>query len=240
MPRQLAVFGVGLRTPPQKLTEGLRILQKRRRWRPSVPQTAGSGDPRRTFCGNFSAAIVLSLLLAGCAENEMDNQPKYQRPYSASAFFADGQSSRPVVFGTVARGQLRIDSKYDTGKSGDLLIDEIPHTVDRAVLARGQERFNIYCSPCHGRTGDGQGMIVKRGFSAPPSYHLERLRDAPAGHFFNVITNGHGAMYSYASRIAPDDRWAIVAYIRALQFSQNARIDDVPPEERARLEGTTR
>jgi mono/diheme cytochrome c family protein len=104
------------------------------------------------------------------------------------------------------------------------------------MIERGQQRYNIYCSPCHSRTGDGRGMIVQRGFPPPPSFHDQRLRDAPAGHFFNVITKGYGAMYSYASRIPVDDRWAIVAYIRALQLSQHATIDDVPAKERARLE----
>jgi len=185
---------------------------------------------------------VLSLglglvLTAGCAEHEMDKQPKYQRPYQESAFFSDGQSSRPLVAGTVARGQLRTDRAYFEGKEGDLLINKIPAKVDRKMLNRGRERYNIYCAPCHGQTGDGQGMIVKRGFSPPPSFHLERLRDAPSGHFYNVITNGYGAMYSYASRIPVDDRWAITAYIRALQLSQNARIDDVPAKQRPNLEG---
>ncbi|WP_422924304.1 c-type cytochrome [Singulisphaera sp. PoT] len=180
------------------------------------------------------------VLLAGCAENEMDKQPKIQRPYQVSSFFSDGRSARPLVAGTVARGQLRTDTAYYAGKSGEQFIDEIPRKVDASVLAFGRERFNIYCAPCHSRTGDGQGMIVKRGFSPPPSLHLERLRDAPAGHFYNVITNGYGAMYSYASRIPVDDRWAIVAYIRALQLSQNARIDDVPAEKRTELEAAAR
>jgi mono/diheme cytochrome c family protein len=185
-------------------------------------------------------AMACLALLAGCSENEMDIQPKYQRPYQASEFFADGMSSRPVVAGTVARGQLRTDRAYYEGKQGDLLIDDVPRKVDLAFLNRGRERYNIYCSPCHNRDGDGQGMIVKRGFSPPPSFHLERLRDAPAGHFYNAITNGYGAMYSYASRVPVDDRWAIVAYIRALQLSQHAKLDDVPSEERPKLEGTSR
>jgi len=180
------------------------------------------------------------VLLAGCAENEMDKQPKYQRPFQASTFFTDGRSARPLVQGTVARGQLQADQAYYAGKSGDLFIDEIPRKVDAKLLAFGRERFNIYCAPCHSQTGDGQGMIVKRGFSPPPSFHQDRLRDAPAGHFFHVITNGYGAMYSYASRIPVDDRWAIVAYIRALQLSQNARIDDVPAKERPNLEAAAR
>ncbi len=168
----------------------------------------------------------------------MAKQPKYQRPYQVSDFFEDGQSSRPLVAGTVARGQLRVDRAFYEGMQGDKLIDHVPMKVDRAVLERGRERFNIYCSPCHGRVGDGDGMIVRRGLSPPPSFHEPRLRDAPAGHFYHVITNGYGAMYSYASRVPPDDRWAIVAYIRALQLSQHAGLADVPAEERSKLEAT--
>ncbi len=199
-----------------------------------IPKVSSLARPRVWW---LAAGLVL---FVGCAENEMDKQPKYQRPYQSSDFFTDGRSSRPVVAGTVARGQLRTDQAYYAGKSGEELIDEIPRKVDGALLAYGRERFNIYCAPCHSQTGDGQGMIVKRGFSPPPSLHLERLRDAPAGHFYNVISNGYGAMYSYASRIQPDDRWAIVAYIRALQLSQNARIEDVPAEDRTKLEAAAR
>jgi mono/diheme cytochrome c family protein len=168
-------------------------------------------------------------------------QPKL-KPYQESAFFADGQSARPLVAGTIARGQLGIDAAYDTGKTGDLLVDKIPPRVkvDQKLLARGQERYNIYCSPCHSHLGDGRGMIVLRGFPAPPSFHDQRLLDAPSGHFFNVISNGYGAMYSYASRIPTDDRWAIVAYIRALQLSQHATIDDVPNPNRPQLEDQER
>jgi hypothetical protein len=168
----------------------------------------------------------------------MAKQPKYQRPYQVSDFFEDGQSSRPLVEGTVARGQLRVDRAFYEGMQGDRLIDHVPMKVDRDVLARGRERFNIYCSPCHGRVGDGDGMIVRRGLSRPPSFHEPRLRDAPAGHFYHVIANGYGAMYSYASRVPPEDRWAIVAYIRALQLSQHASLADAPPAERSKLEAT--
>jgi len=179
----------------------------------------------------------LLVLVLGCSEQDMVVQPRV-KPYQESAFFVDGQASRPLVFGTVARGQLKIDPAYDTGKTGDLLIDKIPPRVrlDRVLLERGRQRYNIYCAPCHSRAGDGKGMIVQRGFPPPPSFHEDRLRDAPAGHFFNVITSGYGAMYSYASRIPTDDRWAVVAYIRALQLSQHATLDDVPPQERSQLE----
>jgi mono/diheme cytochrome c family protein len=187
--------------------------------------------------------------LAGCSEQDMVVQPKV-KPYQESAFFVgDHMASRPLVAGTVARGQLRTDTAYYQGKTGELLVDTIPlpafdpkatRPEDRAerrkILLRGQDRFNIYCAPCHGKTGEGRGMIVLRGFSPPPSYFEQRLVDAPAGHFYNVITHGYGAMYSYAARVPPDDRWAIVAYIRALQVSRNARLDDVPASERSRLE----
>jgi mono/diheme cytochrome c family protein len=170
----------------------------------------------------------------------MAKQPKYHRALEESDFFEDGRASRPVVEGTVARGQLRVDRAFYEARSGEALIDDVPMKVDRAVLERGRERFNIYCSPCHSRLGDGQGMIVQRGFSPPPSLHEQRLRDAPAGHFFHVITHGYGAMYSYASRVPPEDRWAIVAYIRALQLSQHASLADVPATERSKLETTAR
>src|SRR5262249_22170202 len=133
------------------------------------------------------APLVLALALAqGCSEQDMVIQPRV-RPYQESAFFVDGQASRPLVFGTIARGQLGIDRAYETGKTADLLIDKIPDRVkvDRALLEHGRERYNIYCSPCHSRLGDGRGMIVQRGFPPPPSFHEERLLDAPAGHFFN-------------------------------------------------------
>jgi mono/diheme cytochrome c family protein len=185
----------------------------------------------------WAACLLLCTLQAGCSEQDMVIQPKL-KPYQESAFFVDHQSARPLLIGTIARGQLEVDPAYDTGKTDDLLVARIPDRVkvDRALLERGRERFNIYCAPCHSRAGDGRGMIVQRGFPPPPSFHEQRLLDAPAGHFFNVITSGYGAMYSYASRVPVDDRWAIVAYIRALQLSQHATLDDAPAEERARLE----
>jgi mono/diheme cytochrome c family protein len=165
----------------------------------------------------------------------MHNQPRY-KPLAATDFFGDGRSARPDVPGTVARGELRIDSARYTGKvNGEDALD-FPFPIGRADLERGRERFNIYCSPCHSRLGDGNGMIVKRGFKQAASYHTDKLRSAPPGHFFDVITNGFGAMPSYASRITPDDRWRITAYIRALQLSENATIGDVPAEQRGALE----
>ena len=179
--------------------------------------------------------LALALAATTACRQDMHDQPKY-KPLRESAFFADHRSARPQVEGTVARGHLRIDAARYTGKVGDNDVTTFPFPITRDDLTRGQQRFNIYCSPCHGRLGDGQGLVVKRGFRAPPSYHIQRLKDAPVGHFFDVQTNGFGAMPSYASRVAPDDRWRIIAYIRALQLSQGATIADVPPEEKQTLE----
>jgi mono/diheme cytochrome c family protein len=165
----------------------------------------------------------------------MQDQPKY-KPLHESEFFSDHRSARPQVEGTVARGHLRVDTARYTGKAGENDVTAFPFPITRDDLTRGQQRFNIYCSPCHGRLGDGQGLVVKRGFRAPPSYHIQRLKDAPVGHFFDVQTNGFGAMPSYASRVAPDDRWRIIAYIRALQLSQGATVADVPPDQKQNLE----
>jgi mono/diheme cytochrome c family protein len=172
-------------------------------------------------------------LLAGC-RLDMHLQPKYL-PYQATNFFPDGRSERQPVPGTVARGQLRTDELFYTGRENGVAVDKFPFPITRADLERGRERFNVYCTPCHDYTGSGRGMIVQRGFPQPPSYHIERLRDAPVGHFYEVITNGFGAMYSYAARVEPADRWRIAAYIRVLQRSQNAKIDDVPEAERQKL-----
>ncbi|HEX6288779.1 MAG TPA: cytochrome c [Herpetosiphonaceae bacterium] len=166
----------------------------------------------------------------------MRDQYRYE-PYERSTFFADRQSSRQPVANTVARGQLRPDAQLTTGKDGDQLVNELPFPATREVLERGQQRYNVFCAPCHGLSGNGNGVVVQRGFPAPPSLHQDRLRDAPVGHYFDVITNGFGRMYPYDYRIPVEDRWAIVAYIRALQLSQNAQIEDVPPEERQQLQG---
>jgi hypothetical protein len=165
----------------------------------------------------------------------MHDQPKFI-PLRPSSFFADGRSARPLPEGTVARGHLNDDTAFLTGKGPDgKLLTEFPRPMTKAVLLRGQERFNIYCTPCHSRLGDGNGMVVKRGFRHPPSYHIDRLRQAPVGHFFDVITNGFGAMPDYASQIPPEDRWAIVSYVRALQLSQYAPLSDVPADARSNL-----
>ena len=184
--------------------------------------------------GLWVAAVLLGILLALGCRQQMADQPRYN-PLAPSAFFADGQSARPLVPGTVARGQLRDATPLYTGKSGAAFVDTFPLPVTRAVLARGQERYNIYCAPCHDRLGTGDGMIVRRGFRRPPSFHLDRLREAPVGYYFDVITQGFGAMQDYAAQIPPRDRWAIIAYIRALQLSQHATLAEVPAAEREKL-----
>lgn len=178
--------------------------------------------------------LVLSVAaLAGCRQ-DMHNQPKY-RGLRASAFFDNGSSARPLVDGTVARGTLQEDEAFFTGKVGTATVKELPFPIDQQVLDRGQERFNIYCAPCHDRTGSGRGMVVQRGFKQPPSFHIDRLREADAGHFFDVMTNGLGAMPDYRTQVDARDRWAIVAYIRALQLSQHAATSDVPGGDPTKL-----
>jgi mono/diheme cytochrome c family protein len=164
--------------------------------------------------------LALAALVAGCRQ-DMHDQPKY-RPLRPSTFFRDARGSRPLVPGTVARGQIAEGAG--------------PPPVTPPVLRRGQERFDIYCAPCHDRVGTGNGMIVQRGFKRPPSLHVDRLRQTRDAYLFEVITEGFGVMPSYAAQVPAEDRWAITAYIRALQLSQNARLDDVPPAERSGLE----
>jgi mono/diheme cytochrome c family protein len=179
--------------------------------------------------------ITLLLLLATTAcRQDMHDQPKY-KPLGHSAFFEDGRSSRPLLAGTIARGHLHDDEYLYTGKSGEEPVAAFPFPITGRDLRRGQERFNIYCSPCHDRIGTGNGMVVKRGMRAPPSYHIDRLREVPVGYFYDVITNGFGAMPDYAAQIEPEDRWRVVAYIRVLQRSQHATLADVPPDRRAQL-----
>ncbi|MEO8034809.1 MAG: cytochrome c [Acidobacteriota bacterium] len=187
------------------------------------------------------ALAALMLTGAACQRTgpsfqQMGRQPKYD-PYEPSDFFADGQSARPRLPGTVARGELSNNPFLDTGKIGGADGDGFPFPVTPEVLNRGQERFNIFCSECHGRVGDGNGMIPSRGYRRPPSYHTEALRAAKTGHFFDVMTNGFGSMPSYAVQVPVKDRWAIIAYIRALQFSQHATVNDVPAAGRAELGG---
>ncbi len=189
----------------------------------------GAGWARRLWWGG----LLLSGLAAAC-QQEMADQPRH-KPLARSEFFGDERSARPLVPGTVARGRLDADEPFFSGKSGGVLVEVFPFPVTREVLERGQDRYTIFCAPCHDRVGNGQGMVVQRGFRPPPSFHSDRLRVAPVGHFYDVITSGFGAMPAYAAQVPPRDRWAIVAYIRALQLSQNAALADVPPAERHRL-----
>ena len=181
-----------------------------------------------TRCIRALTALVLgltALFLTGCRQ-DMHDQPKFI-PLRMSDFYADKRSARPIVEGTVAQGQLKADTYFYTGKVGNQEGDVLPFPVSADVMARGQQRYNIYCTPCHSELGDGRGMIVQRGLRPPPSYHTDRLRKAPIGHFFDVMTNGFGAMPDYATQIPVADRWAIAAYIRALQLSQNAQPGDL-------------
>ena len=177
----------------------------------------------------ISVTVLLACigLLSAC-RLDMQIQPRVE-PLSDSTFFSDHRGARPLVEGAVARGELRADTYFYTGKIGSTDGDYMPFPVTREVLERGRQRYNIYCSPCHSPLGDGNGFIPSRGFSRrPPSYHIPRLEKAPLGYFFDVMTNGYGIMLDYSSQVSPRDRWAIVAYIRALQLSQNATRADVP------------
>jgi mono/diheme cytochrome c family protein len=184
------------------------------------------------------AAMLLVILVVisstACRKGMVDQQRL--KPLSEENFFADGRGSRLPPAHTIARGQLRDDEQFFTGKIGEQLAATFPMKLTREMLARGRERFDIYCTVCHGRSGDGNGMIVQRGFPRPPSLHEPRLREAPVGHFVDVITNGYGVMYSYASRVSPEDRWAITAYIRALQLSQHAAPADADVDGTKQLE----
>src|SRR3954462_10439008 len=175
----------------------------------------------------------LLLLAAGCRQ-DMHNSPK-AIPLRESVFFKNGSSARPPGGETVARGTLQDDVAFFTGKNGAAEVDALPFALTADVLDRGEQRYNIYCTPCHGPTGRADGMVVRRGYRQPPSFHLDRLRQAPLGHFYDVMTNGFGAMPDYRAQIAPRDRWAIAAYVRALQLSQHAAVGDVAPEDRQKL-----
>lgn len=189
------------------------------------------------IAGNIKRlGLLIGLMCAVSAcRQDMHDQPKLE-PLEKNTFFSDQRASRPLVEGTVARGQLRIDEHFYTGKVNGELVTTLPFAATKEVLERGRERYNIFCSPCHDGIGAGNGMIVQRGFRKPPSFHLERLREMPVGHFYDVMTNGFGTMYSYSDRISPKDRWAIAAYIRVLQLSQNASLSDVPQDQRSKLD----
>lgn len=185
-----------------------------------------------SFRGYIFLLFIL-LFAASCAQ-KMASQPDH-KPLEASEFFSDKQLARQPVAGTVSSGWTRTNERVELPENFDKNSNELPFPLTQEVLRRGRERFEINCAVCHGSTGDGGGMIVRRGFSPPPTFHDERLRNAPLGHFYDVITNGFGAMGTYAAQVEPRDRWAIAAYIRALQVSQNANVEDVPPEKRAEL-----
>ena len=164
----------------------------------------------------------------------MHDQPKY-KPLAESDFFGDGRAARPLLPGTVARGQLREDELLYTGKVGGAFAERLPVPIDMSLLQRGRERYGIFCAPCHGTSGEGDGMIVRRGYRKPSTFHVDRLRNERAGYFFDVMTSGFGAMPDYAAQVSVQDRWAIVGYIRALQLSQHATLAEVPPARRAEL-----
>jgi mono/diheme cytochrome c family protein len=185
-----------------------------------------------------SAAWTIGLLVLAAStacRQDMHDQPKYQ-PLEASSFFADGAASRPLPANTVARGQLKDDPLLYTGKVGDDPGTEFPFKVDAAVMARGRVAYDAFCSHCHGLTGAGDGIVVQRGYTKPPVLYDDRLKELPVGHIFDVITSGFGAMPDHASQIKLTDRWAIVAYVRALQLSASGTIDDVPAGDRAGLD----
>ena len=179
--------------------------------------------------------ISLGLLLSGCGRNMYDQKGKYET-YEPSDMFEDGTSARPLLEGTVTRTRGDVNDAFFTGQDANGLLTESPIPITEETLARGQERYNIYCSPCHNFNGNGMGMIVQKGFVQPTSFHDQRLQQSPVGYFYNSITNGFGRMYSYASRIPPEDRWAIAAYIKTMQYSQFADPANLPEGVRSQLE----
>jgi mono/diheme cytochrome c family protein len=178
-------------------------------------------------------ALCLLPLMASCRQ-DMHDAPRYD-PLEASPVLPKGSSAQPIVAGTVPRGFLREDEAFYTAKTGGQPVDTFPFALTRADLDRGEERFNIFCAPCHGRTGAGNGMVVQRGFRRAASLHVDRLRVMPVGYFYDVITSGFGVMPDYRAQIPPEDRWRIVAYVRALQLSRTATDADVPAEELQKL-----
>jgi Cytochrome C oxidase, cbb3-type, subunit III len=223
--------------PPTRI-DGGRIVareQTKRAWGKSVLPSASSASSAVKVFGTRGLLIAAAfVLLSGCRQ-DMHDQPKYI-PLRQATFFGDNRSARPLVSGTVARGQLNDDALLYTGKENGAHATRFPFPIDAKVMARGQERFNIYCSPCHGRAGLGDGMVVRRGYRHPPAFDIDRLRDAPVGHFFDVMTNGFGAMPDYAAQVRAVDRWAIAAYIRALQLSGHATLAEVPAAARGKLQ----
>ncbi|MGE3841441.1 MAG: cytochrome c [Vicinamibacterales bacterium] len=183
----------------------------------------------------FAAAVVVAALGAAGCRQDMHQAPRYD-PLERSDFFVDQRASRPIVEGTVARGQLRADKVLYTGKNGTQFVNQLPMPLTRTLLARGQERFTIYCTPCHAASGDGDGMIVQRGFKRPPSLHDPVVSSQPIGYYYDVITNGFGAMQDYAAQVQPEDRWAIAAYLRVLQYSRRVPADALSEADRRLVE----
>jgi mono/diheme cytochrome c family protein len=179
------------------------------------------------------AVFAIAMTGAACRQ-DMHDAPRYD-PYEQSAFFPKGSSAQPIVAGTVPRGFLREDEQLYTGKTNGQFAATFPFEIKAEDLDRGEQRFDIYCAPCHGRIGDGNGMVVQRGFKQAASFHVDRLRTMPVGYFFDVITNGFGAMPDYKMQITPEDRWKVVAFVRALQLSHNAAQTDVPADELQKL-----
>jgi len=196
-----------------------------------------AGDRRGASTLRVLSAIfyLLSALALASCRRDMFDQPK-SNPLRESDFFPDQAASRPIAPHTVAHDGVSMDDSFNTGLNGTNPVTAFPFPITAEVLQRGRQRFEINCAPCHGLAGEGNGIIVHRGFPAPPSYHIDRLREAPAGHFVDVITHGYGVMLPQAERVAPEDRWAITAYIRALQLSQHATTADAPADEIAKLQ----
>lgn len=221
------------------------------------PRSRGDASRQQLKTENRKLKTVLFLLpfafFSAACRQDMHDQPKYES-YEKSDFFRDGQASRQPVENTIARGQLRDDRLFYTGKNAQAgavaassqsstgggefsgFSASLPFPVTKEVLDRGQDRYNIYCSVCHDRAGYGDGMVVRRGFKRPPSFHDERLRNAPVGYFYDVMTNGFGAMQDYSAQVTPRDRWAIAAYLRALQLSQNQKFDELSPEGKQKVQ----
>lgn len=182
------------------------------------------------------ALLVSSLSFAGGCRRDMQDQPRY-KPLAKSGFFADERSARPIPRGVIARDQLNDTDLVHTGLVNGQFTTQFPMSITKPILLRGQERYNIFCTPCHGFLGDGNGMVARRGFMQPSNLHSDRLRKAPPGYLFQVVSNGYGAMPAYRDQISPQDRWNILAYLRALELSRNATLADVPPEARPALGG---
>jgi mono/diheme cytochrome c family protein len=193
-----------------------------------------NGEVERGLSFFQPLVLLFVLILFGCRQ-DMHDQPKYE-PLEKSDFFGDSRSERDPIEGTVARGELREDQHFYNGKVNNQPAHTFPMELTESTVKRGQERFNIYCSPCHDSLGTGNGMVVQRGFKKPPSLHIDRLREAPVGYYFDVITDGFGVMSSYAEQVPVADRWAIIAYIRALQLSQHANVSDLSESAKKELE----